>query len=486
MPGHKLGRGIPEEFLSEIEKLDITEIPGMDDLHNPSGILNEAQELAAQAFGASRSYFLVNGSTVGLHAAIAAVCRPGQRLIVGRDSHSSVINGMLLAGVRPYYVLPEYSEAFSICTGITPAGIKRALRQMPEAVGVLITRPNYYGVCCDIEKIAEIVHSHDKILIVDEAHGPHLVFNKRLPVSALEAGADICIQSAHKTLPAFTQGAYLHIGTHRVDIERLEYFLDMFQTTSPSYVIMAFLDMGRAVMQRHGTQLLDRLLDSIGACGCSLCSYERGPVMLDSASTPGFDHDPTRIVVNVSRLGITGYDAERLMRERYSVQSEMSDPANIVFISTVADGPTEIEILFSALEQFWKDYEAVSEGIGEMERKQGNLLNGNNADICSRMKAVYGFSVNNRLLENNTLESEPLYILNAKTERISLGDAVGRVSKGKIAPYPPGIALVCPGEIITHEAVDLLKVVIEAGGRVHGINSDGTVCIIAGEGKKDA
>jgi arginine decarboxylase len=212
MPGHKLGSGIPEEFLSQLEKLDLTEIPGLDDLHNPSGVVCEAQELAAGAFGAEKSYFLVNGSTVGLHAAISAVCRPGQRLIAGRDSHSAVINGMLLAGVRPYYFMPEYSDSFGICTGITPREVERALSENTDAEAVLITRPNYYGVCCDIEEIAKIVHSRNKILIVDEAHGPHLVFNKRLPMCALEAGADICIQSAHKTLPAFTQGAYLHMA----------------------------------------------------------------------------------------------------------------------------------------------------------------------------------------------------------------------------------------------------------------------------------
>ena len=265
MPGHKLGSGIPDRFLSEIEKLDLTELPDTDDLHRPEGILKEAQELAASAFGAVKSWFVVNGSTAALHAAIAAVCKPGQRLITGRDSHGSVVGGMLITGVSPFYILPGYSDEFCLSTGIVPDEVEQALAAVPDAPAVLITRPNYYGVCCDIRKIADIVHAHGRVLIVDEAHGAHLAFNERLPVSALEAGADICVQSAHKTLPAFTQGAYLHIGSDRVDPDRIGYFLDIYQTTSPSYIIMAFLDIAREIMQRHGKQMLDRLLDSIQA-----------------------------------------------------------------------------------------------------------------------------------------------------------------------------------------------------------------------------
>ncbi len=469
MPGHKLGSGIPEEFLSEIEKLDLTEIPGMDDLHNPSGILSDAQKLAAEAFGAKNSYFLVNGSTVGLHAAISAVCRPGQRLVAGRDSHSSVINGMLLAGVRPYYIIPEYSNTFNICTGITPREVERALSEAPDAQGVLITRPNYYGICCDIGEIAKIVHSKNKILIVDEAHGPHLIFNKRLPVCALGAGADICIQSAHKTLSAFTQGAYLHTGTDRVDIERLEYFLDMYQTTSPSYIIMAFLDIARAIMQNRGEQLLDRVLDSLEA---QKSRFGAGGLILDSADIPGFELDTTRLTLNTGMLGIAGYEAESILRQKFNIQVEMSDASNVVCICTAADSPERIEALFSALEQLRRTGDKLI-GKTENERlKQEDAFAGFGSRIHGCMRNIH---VN---MGNSGCELEPLEILNSEAERIKLENAAGRISKGIIAPYPPGIPLVCPGEPISHDTVELLTGVIGAGGRAHGVSSDGTVMVL--------
>jgi len=477
MPGHKMGSGIPDEFLNEIEKLDITEIPGADDLHRPEGILKQAQELAAAAFGARRSYFVVNGSTGGLHAAIAAVCKPGQRLITGRDSHSSVINGMLMAGALPYYILPEYVPSFQISSGVRPYEVEKALKAAPDAAGVLITRPNYYGICCDIRKISEIVHSYNKVLIVDEAHGPHLAFNKRLPVCSLEAGADICVQSAHKTLPAFTQGAYLHVGSDRIDIDRLEYFLDIYQTTSPSYILMAFLDIARELMQKYGAALLDRLIDSINEN--KKCFAGRGITLLDKTDVPGFEHDITRLTVNVARLGITGYDAEKLLRQRYNIQAEMSDLTNLVFICTAADSPERIGMLFSVLDKLQKD---IACGLCAQDRltdagtgSGGELLRWLD-EMADRRTELSG-----RSAEPGGKVADPRYIMNAETERVKLEDAAGRISKCTISPYPPGIALVCPGETISEEAVKYLLDVIKAGGKVHGTAGDGSVAVLAGE-----
>ena len=493
MPGHKLGRGIPDVFLSEIERLDLTEIPGTDNLHAPTGALREAQTLAAEAFGAKESFFLVNGSTVGLQAAISAVCRHGQRLIVGRDSHRAVIHGMLLSGVHPCYLLPEYSEAFEIHTGYSVKTIENALLDAPDAVGVLITRPNYYGVCSDIREIAKIVHLHNKVLIVDEAHGSHLAFNPRLPESALKAGADLCIQSAHKTLPAFTQGAYLHIGSDRIDRDRIRYFLDLYQTTSPSYIIMAYLDIAREIMQKCGKSMLDRLLDSIEVCAqeydcrgsnhrdisheefsCretnhgEICNREIR--LLGYNDIAGFEYDRTRITVNVSGLGITGYTAEKILMEKYKIQVEMSDLKNIVCIVTVADDRQTIEHLFSALSGL-----RILTGSGHRE-------------LCNLRASVAGYDT---LTGDNATKlpdfqrltlperiMEPKEILNAQVERISLDQAEGRICRGIISPYPPGIALICPGESIHREAIAYLKEIIQAGGVVQGIGEDVTVEVI--------
>lgn len=472
MPGHKLGAGISAVFLSELEKLDLTELPDTDDLHKPEGVLKEAQELAASAFGARLSRFLVNGSTVGLHAAIAAVCRPGQHLITGRDCHISVVNGMLMAGVSPHYIIPRYSDGFRISTGITPDDVEKAMDDAPDAPAVLVTRPSYYGVCCDIRKIAEVVHARGKVLIVDEAHGPHLVFNKRLPISALEAGADLCIQSAHKTLPAFTQGAYLHIGSDRVDPERVDHFLSVYQTTSPSYIIMAFLDIAREIMQKQGQEKLDSLLDSIHANGGRL---EGSPLrMLDMASVPGFDHDATRITVNVSGLGISGYEAARLLRHDYRIQAEMSDLHNVIFITTVADSPGSVGRLFDALVDLQRRPHA---GKGMSCGKAAGVKTGQDhwrngfGQMYAALLKMQAETCRRELYERRVL-------LDADSERVSLADAAGRISKCVISPYPPGTALICPGEVITREAVDFIADVAGAGGSVHGLGSDGTVQVL--------
>lgn len=448
MPGHKLGKGIPVEFLGEIEKLDLTEIPGTDNLHAPTGAIKEAQELAAVAFGARKSFFLVNGCTVGLHTAIATMCRPGQRLIVGRDCHRAVINGMLLAGVNPYYVSPEYSREFGINTGITAQAVEKALDAAPDAVGVLITRPNYYGVCSDIETIAKIVHIRGKLLAVDEAHGSHLAFSSRLPVCALGAGADICIQSAHKTLPAFTQGAYLHTGSDRVDLQRLQYFLDIFQTTSPSYIIMTYLDIAREIMQKYGESMLDGLLETIEDCRREMAP--NGIRFLDKADVPGFEHDTTRITVNTAKLGLTGYSTEKLLREKYNIQVEMSDLSNIVCISTVADDSASIGRLFS--------------GLFDLNRYSRQ----NKTPV---LPVFLGLKLPGQAME-------PSEILNARTERIPLKGALGRISREIISPYPPGMALVCPGEKFNHEMVEFLREVIRYGGIVQGIDENGAVAVV--------
>lgn len=446
MPGHKLGKGIPAEFIREIEKLDLTEIPGTDNLHAPTGAIREAQELAAAAFGARKSFFLVNGSTVGLHAAIAAICTPGQRLIVGRDCHRSVINGMLLAGVRPYYILPEYSEEFGISTGVTVSSVKKALDDAPDAAGVLITRPNYYGVCSDVKSIAKVVHMRGRILAVDEAHGSHLTFNAGLPVCALEAGADICVQSAHKTLPAFTQGAYLHIGSETIDQDRLKYFLDIYQTTSPSYIIMAFLDIAREIMQKNADALLSGLLRAIEDLSGGM---DDSGVRLHGNNLKGFTRDKTRIVANTAGLGITGYQAEKLLREKFNIQVEMSDMYNTVSIVTIADDYESLSRLFSG-------------------------LSGLSRYACSEeLPILKGFSG----IKIPFQEMDPGRILNGHTERVLLKNAAGRVSMGIISPYPPGTALVCPGETFTGEIIDLLHFIMRNGGIIHGIDENNTVSV---------
>jgi len=455
MPGHKLGAGIPGELLEHIEKLDLTEIPGTDNLHKPEGAIREAQNLAAKAFGARETFFLVNGSTVGLHAAIAAAAKRGQSLIVGRDCHRSVIAGLLLAGVKPFFVLPRYCNEFGISMGLSVEDVEKALLAAPDAAGVHITRPNYYGVCSDVSAIAELVHSHGKLLIVDEAHGAHLSFSPRLPVSSLKAGADICVQSAHKTLPALTQGAYLHVGSERVDIERVKYFLDIYQTTSPSYILMAFLDIAREIMEKSGRQLIDGLLDIIEKSSIEAEKY--GIKILGKELPDGFEQDYTRMTFNTASFGISGYDAEKHLREKFNIQVEMSDLYNIVCIGTIADDASSVEGLFSAIQLT----------AGEMRNGQCPA-----GQLPAFLPDAYIVS------ELPKQAAEPYEVLNSKGTKIPLKRACGRISREMIVPYPPGVAVVCPGEVFSAEIVGMLQNIVDKGGIVHGIDENGNVNVV--------
>jgi arginine decarboxylase len=450
MPGHKLGRGFPEEFAKNLSMLDLTEIPGSDNLHCPSGIIREASELASKAFCADKTFFLVNGSTCGIHAIIMTICKPGGKLIVARDCHKSVINGMMLAGVNPVYIRNGFDSEFGIPAPIQPFQVERALKENPDAQGVLITRPSYYGTCSDIKEIAAIVHSYGKILAVDEAHGAHLVFNRSLPVCAMQGGADICVQSAHKTLPALTQGSYLHVKSSKVDMERLERFLRILQTSSPSYIIMASLDMARELMETRGEDMLDRLLDHIGWLENAI-GETGGISMLSHKKYGNCTADRTRIVLNVAGMGITGFFADEYLRSAHHIQVEMSDMNNIVCIGTVSDSREYYEKLAAAL-----------------------------SDIAGRFRCT--IPRDNACFRQPELpieEMELREVLQAAGMRIVLGRAKGMVSKDIITPYPPGIPVICPGEIISQDAIEYIYNIINSGGTVNGVGENFEVSVVA-------
>lgn len=448
MPGHKLGKAFPEDFLKRMASLDVTEIPGTDNLRNPSGVIKKAQELSAKAFGSERTFFLVNGSTCGIYAMISAVCKPGDTLIVARDCHKSVIYGMMMAGVKPVFIMPESDSRFGINTAITPEKLGKTLLANKNAAGVLLTRPNYYGICCDLEKIAELVHSQGKILAVDEAHGPHLKFCKSLPVCAMDAGADICVQSAHKTLPALTQGAFLHVKSNMADLEKLEYYLSLYQTSSPSYLIMASLDIAREIMQKEGSSLLEKLLDSIWKNKADFSN--EGITFIDSKTIEEFQTDPTRIAINTEKLGITGFGADKELRRKFNLQVEMSDLYNIVCISTAADTEETIRYLFSCLERL-----ANSNSGGEIASNRVNIS-----------------------LKNPVQQMDYYDVMQAKSRWIGLKKAAGRISKGIVAPYPPGIPVICPGEVIYPDVISQIMHIKQAGGEINGMNENLEINVI--------
>lgn len=522
MPGHKMGRGFPCEFLEDLVKFDITEIPGTDNLHFPDGIIKEAQELAAIAFGTDKTYFLVNGSSCGIHASIMSVLMPGDRILVPRDCHRSVIGGIMMAAANPVYINTEFDNFFGISTIIKPNTLEKALIDNPDVKAVIITRPNYYGICSDVQQIAKIAHSFGKILIVDEAHGAHLKFNKTLPVSAIEAGADISIQSAHKTLPALTQGAYLHVKSNMVDLERLEFTLRLLQTTSPSYIIMASLDIAREIIERFGDELLEELIQQTDWVRHAVSELEdivpldeditrkllidkslTGKKLLEEGAILREDTaigelangnvaangllDKTRLVFNTRNLGITGYTISQMLKDKYSIQIEMADMLNIVCICTIADNKSDFEIL----------YKALSEIVAIAKRELASEISGKMINrVSDRTNDRMGDRKNNRIndkigIEIQNIKELPMpkqginlsEISRYKGKYVILNDAVGKVSRDFIVPYPPGVPVTCPGEIITKETIEYICDIIEQGGIVNGVDKNLLIDVIDRSGR---
>ena len=450
MPGHKQGKGFPVNILKNASKIDLTELPGLDDLHYPEGAIKKAQELAAELFRAERSYFLVNGSTSGILASIMAICRPGQKIILQRDSHSSVVNGLILSGAEPVFIQSVYDKRFGINSAVEAGSLGKILKENPDAAGVVLTRPTYYGVCSDLGAIIKIAHSYGKPVVVDEAHGAHLGFADYLPESAMDIGADISIQSTHKTLPALTQTALLHSRGNRIDIERLEYYLKVFQTTSPSYLLMASIDICRAIIKKDGNRLLvklrgyiDSMAKQIENCGCVRMMQTKDLAF-------GSRQDVTRLVLNFEDAGLSGLQVSRILRNDYRIQAEMADLYNVVFISSVSDNKKDIEKLTLSLLKICKSI------------KQPAVRGNNMPDLPP---------VPDRIIPlRETTEHA--------AQKILLKNANGLAAATMLTPYPPGIPLVWPGEVISEDIIAYFEAVAAHGGKINGVNGDMRVSVL--------
>jgi Arginine/lysine/ornithine decarboxylases len=362
VPGHKKGEGIDEEFKNFIGqnpfKIDVTVFKLVDSLHHPTGPIKKAQKLAADAYGSDASFFSIHGTSGAIQAMIMSVVSAGDKIIIPRNVHKSITAGIILSGAIPVYMQPELDKKVGIAHGVTPETVEKTLKENPDAKAVLIINPTYYGVATDIKKIADMVHSYDIPLIVDEAHGPHLGFNDKLPLSAMQAGADICAQSTHKIIGALTQCSLLQVRSERVDINRVQQILSLLQTTSPSYILMASLDCARRQIALNGEELLDKTIE--------LSNYARNEIN----KIPGFycfgkeilgndgvyALDPTKITITCRDLGITGYDLDMILSNKYYIQVELSDLYNILAVGSFGDTKENIDSLINALKEISKDY----------------------------------------------------------------------------------------------------------------------------------
>lgn len=446
VPGHGGGRGAPRDFFEVtgpgIFNIDVTELPGLDDLNHPVGVIAQAQDLAAQAFGAVRSFFLVNGTTQGLHALIMAAGQPGEKVIMPRNIHRSVIGGMVLGGLDPVFVVPSVVPDFNFPAGVPADRFGQALEGNPDACAVLCVHPTYHGVVGDLRSIAGITHKYGKPLLADEAHGCHLYFHQGFPAGALQAGADAVVQSIHKTGGSLTQSSLLHVKGENIDQDRIAEVIKLIQTSSPSYLLMASIDAARRQLALKGNHLLQQLLESVSIIREELkelrCIKVFGKEHLDSRGI--FDFDPSRLVIRVSGMGLTGYQASEWLTDKYGVYAEMADHDNIVLVPGLGVTKEECQGLAIA--------------VKDLAAREGNLgLQSGRVVVRSPdVKQILGLR-------------DAWF---APSREILIEEAGGCICAEWAAVYPPGIPVIVPGEEISIEMVNYLVWVRDSGAAFQG------------------
>ena len=416
MPGHK--RNAAAHYLEALgARLDITEIDGFDNLHDPSGILKDAMDRAARLWGSARAFFLVNGSTCGILAGVRALTNPGDPVIVARNSHQSVFHALELMGLDAAYVLPEYDPALDILGSVTPEAVSHALTDCPDARLVVVTSPTYEGAVSDIGAIARVVHARGARLLVDEAHGAHLGFHDAFPTGATNAGADVVIQSLHKTLPSLTQTAVAHIDDG-IDPDRFQAQLAIFETSSPSYLLMASVDGCVRWIEQDAKRLFETWMDGLHA-------FDRAIRDLKHLTLPGhgapvspamFAFDPGKILISTRETNLTGPALTRILRERYKIELEMAGFEYALAMTGLVEPQGSLEALAAALMEIDQACEP--------------------ADVSNSSQAPF-------LPERIMTIAEASRVAR---EAVPLEEADGRISAQYAWAYPPGIPLIAPGE----------------------------------------
>jgi lysine decarboxylase len=442
LPGHKGGRWVDPEFGELFQtrpwELDLTELPGLDDLHSPSGPIAEAQELAAQAFGAEETLFLVNGSTSGLLALILATVGPGDLLVLARNCHRAAAAGLVLSGATPAFVPAEVDPDLGLPVAVEAARLEQTLSTHPHARAVLVVSPTYQGFASDLPALASVCHRRDIPLLVDEAHGPHFHFHPALPPTALAAGADAAVQSLHKTGGSLTGSALLHLQGPRLDRDRVRLMARLIQTSSPSYPLLASLDAARRRLATRGQADLERAI--------SLARPTRQAIQDLGFPCPGEDYagrgvvgyDPTRLLVNVAGRGGDGYAAEAHLR-RAGVQVEYADPSNFLALLSPADDPVWLTGLVQAL---------------------ALLPSGQSGGFSAVSALLWG-----TLPSSATM---PARAVRLPHSRVPLAESTGRTCAELICPYPPGIPVLVPGEVVPATFPEALAALAALGCRFPG------------------
>ncbi len=440
-PGHKQGLGAHELLKNLITaeglRQEVSLMEELDDLHSPHSCIKDAQISAAELFHADEVFFMVNGTTSAVQTMILSTLNEGDLVFVPRNSHRSVMSGIILSGAIPIFLPVEFDENLKIPLNLSVETLQLAIKKFPQAKALILTSPNYYGVAADVKKISELLHEKKMLLLVDEAHGAHLQFSKKLPTSAMDAGADLSAQSTHKILGSLTQTSMLLAKKNFIDLEKIRRAASLLQTTSPNYLLLASLDIARLQMEQCGEEKISRAIE--------LSKKLRAEInLIDGLKTfdavKNFSLDLTKVTINVENLNLTGLDAEKILRHELKIQCELSDSANLLFLITYADDEEKISKLISALEKL------------SAHKKNFPL---------PKFKNYFPQKISQAKIS-------PRKIFFSESENIPLEKSVGKICAEEVTFYPPGIPILNSGEIITLEIVDYIRENKKIGGRIIG------------------
>lgn len=430
VPGHKQGKGNSPltDFLGkQCMSVDVNSMKPLDNLCHPVSVIKEANELCADAFGAKHAFFMVNGTSSAIQAMVMSVCKQGDKIIMPRNVHRSSINALILCGAVPVYVDPGVQKEIGIPLGMSVAAVQKAVDENPDAKAVIVNNPTYYGVCANLREIVKIAHAAGMKVLVDEAHGTHFYFGDYMPLTAMAVGADMSAVSMHKTGGSLTQSSVLLLN-EGVNEGYVRQIINLTQTTSASYLLMASLDISRRNLALNGHKIFENVTmlakygrEEINKLG-GLYAFSRELVNGDTI----FDFDPTKISVHTRNIGLAGIEVYDILRDRYEIQIEFGDIGNILAIVSVGDRILEIERLISALYEIKRLYSKNPAGMLSQEYIEPHV-------VYSPQTAFYADKI-----------------------QLPLKEAVDRICAEFVMCYPPGIPILAPGELVTQEAVEYI------------------------------
>lgn len=437
VPGHKGGRGNKElkRFLGDAcLQLDMNSMKPLDNLCHPVSVIKEAQELAAQAFGADEAFFIVNGTTAAVQAMIMSVCKAGDKLIMPRNVHRSAINALVVCGAQPVYVNPGVNRSLGIPLGMTMADVKKAMDENPDAKAILVNNPTYYGICSDLREIVKLAHERGMYVLVDEAHGTHFYFHEELPLSAMEAGADMAAVSMHKTGGSLTQSSVL-LTKNSVNGDYVRQIINLTQTTSGSYLLLSSLDIARKNLSINGRGMFEKTMQFANYARKEINKlggyYAFGEELVDGDAVYAFD--TTKLSVHTRNIGLAGIEVYDLLRDEYGIQIEFGDIGNILAIISGGDRNLEIERLISALSEIKRLYQKDRAGLFDHEYINPTIAMG-------PQQAFYG-----------------------EKKMVPIDKSEGGICGEFVMCYPPGIPILAPGERITKDILAYIAYAKEKG-----------------------